>query len=102
MCDISEHNPESGIDGPTSNKLLSRKRASGASPYVQWREIWNILFPDDEDSAIQPFGKFMSQVNLLYRNETNLAKTSPRSLSTSRSLRTSSGPSSSSRAPLET
>ena len=58
MCDIAEHNPESGIDGPTSNKLLSRKRASGASPYVQWREIWNILFPDDEDSAIQPFGEF--------------------------------------------
>jgi hypothetical protein len=59
MCDIAEHNPESGIDGPTSNKLLSRKRASGASPYVQWREIWNILFPDDDDSAIQPYGEFI-------------------------------------------
>ena len=55
MCDISDHDPESGIDGPTSNKLLSRKRASGASPIVQWREIWNILFPDDEDNSIHPY-----------------------------------------------
>ena len=55
MCDIAEHDLESGIDGPTSNKLLSRKRASGASPAIQWREIWNILFPDDEDSNIKPY-----------------------------------------------
>ncbi|KAI9151480.1 hypothetical protein HJFPF1_08683 [Paramyrothecium foliicola] len=55
MCDISDHDPESGIDGPTANKLLSRKRASGTSAEVQWREIWNIVFPDDEDAVIQPY-----------------------------------------------
>ncbi|OAA52986.1 Zinc finger, C2H2 [Cordyceps fumosorosea ARSEF 2679] len=55
MCDLADHDPESGIDGPTCNKLLSRKRASGTSPVVQWREIWNLLFPDDDDHAIQPF-----------------------------------------------
>jgi hypothetical protein len=55
MCDISDHDPESGIDGPTANKLLSRKRASGTSAQVQWREIWNIVFPDDDDLAIQPY-----------------------------------------------
>lgn len=65
MCEISEHNPESGIDGPTSNKLLSRKRASGASAHVQWREIWNILFPDDDDNAIRPYG--MSLPTLCYQ-----------------------------------
>lgn len=55
MCDISDHDPESGIDGPTSIKLVSRKRASGTSAEVQWREIWNILFPDDDDGMIQPY-----------------------------------------------
>ncbi|KJZ78495.1 hypothetical protein HIM_01886 [Hirsutella minnesotensis 3608] len=55
MCDISDHDPESGIDGPTAIKLVSRKRASGMSADVQWREIWNILFPDDDDQMIQPF-----------------------------------------------
>ncbi|KFA68074.1 hypothetical protein S40285_02561 [Stachybotrys chlorohalonatus IBT 40285] len=55
MCDIADHNPESGIDGPTANKLLSRKRANGTSSDVQWREIWNIIFPDDDDSKIQTY-----------------------------------------------
>ncbi|KAM4062718.1 zinc finger domain-containing protein [Hirsutella rhossiliensis] len=55
MCDISDHDPEAGIDGPTAVKLVSRKRASGTSADVQWREIWNILFPDDEDQMIQPY-----------------------------------------------
>ncbi|KAJ6439779.1 zinc finger domain-containing protein [Purpureocillium lavendulum] len=55
MCDISDHDPESGIDGPTSIKLVSRKRASGTSADVQWREIWNILFPDDDDGMIRPY-----------------------------------------------
>lgn len=57
MCDLADHDPESGIDGPTCNKLLSRKRASGASPIVQWREIWNLLFPDDDDHVIRTFSK---------------------------------------------
>lgn len=55
MCDISDHDPESGVDGTTSNKLLSRKRVSGASPESQWKEIWNILFPDDEDHHVVPY-----------------------------------------------
>ncbi|KIE01678.1 zinc finger domain-containing protein, partial [Metarhizium majus ARSEF 297] len=55
MCDISDHDPEAGIDGPTSNKLLSRKRVSGASPEVQWKEIWNILFPDDDDNLVRSY-----------------------------------------------
>ena len=55
MCDISDVDPESGIDGPTSNKLLSRKRASGSSADVQWREIWNILFPDDDDYLVRDY-----------------------------------------------
>jgi hypothetical protein len=55
MCDISDVDPESGIDGPTSNKLLSRKRASGSSANVQWREIWNILFPDDDDYLVRDY-----------------------------------------------
>ncbi|KAM0456770.1 hypothetical protein ACHAPV_007060 [Trichoderma viride] len=55
MCDILDHNPESGVDGTTSIKLLSRKRVSGASAEAQWKEIWNILFPDDEDHQIQPY-----------------------------------------------
>ncbi len=58
MCDLADHDPESGIDGPTCNKLLSRKRASGASPIIQWKEIWNLLFPDDDDHAIQTFSEF--------------------------------------------
>lgn len=61
MCDISDHDPESGIDGPTSNKLLSRKRASGASPNIQWREIWNILFPDDDDRQITAYRMFNAE-----------------------------------------
>lgn len=55
MCDILDHDPESGVDGTTSIKLLSRKRASGASLEAQWKEIWNILFPDDEDHQIHPY-----------------------------------------------
>ncbi|GKT65369.1 zinc finger domain-containing protein [Colletotrichum tofieldiae] len=55
MCDVSDHDPESGIDGPTMTKLLSRKRASGMAPEVQWKEIWNLLFPDDDDYKVQPF-----------------------------------------------
>ncbi|OHW92391.1 hypothetical protein CSPAE12_09008 [Colletotrichum incanum] len=55
MCDVSDHDPESGIDGPTMTKLLSRKRASGMTPEVQWKEIWNLLFPDDDDYKVQPF-----------------------------------------------
>lgn len=58
MCDISDHDPEAGIDGPTSNKLLSRKRVSGASPEVQWKEIWNILFPDDDDNIVRPYREY--------------------------------------------
>lgn len=55
MCDILDHDPESGVDGTTSIKLLSRKRVSGASPEAQWKEIWNILFPDDEDHQIHQY-----------------------------------------------
>ncbi|KAH6606133.1 zinc finger domain-containing [Trichoderma cornu-damae] len=55
MCDILDHDPESGVDGTTSIKLLSRKRVSGASPEAQWKEIWNILFPDDEDHQIHSY-----------------------------------------------
>ncbi|WQF86799.1 Putative Zinc finger C2H2-type [Colletotrichum destructivum] len=55
MCDVSDHDPESGIDGPTMTKLLSRKRASGMTPEVQWKEIWNLLFPDDDDYKVQHF-----------------------------------------------
>ncbi|KAM0525320.1 hypothetical protein ACHAPE_000020 [Trichoderma viride] len=55
MCDILDHNPESGVDGTTSIKLLSRKRASGATAEAQWKEIWNILFPDDEDHQVHPY-----------------------------------------------
>lgn len=65
MCDISDHDPESGIDGPTANKLLSRKRASGTSAEVQWREIWNIVFPDDEDGDIQPYRTSRSRPRLV-------------------------------------
>ena len=57
ICEITDHDPESGIDGPTATKLLSRKRMNGTSPEVQWREIWNHLFPDDDDLAIQSFGR---------------------------------------------
>ncbi|KAM5374789.1 hypothetical protein ACJZ2D_006283 [Fusarium nematophilum] len=52
MCDIADHDAESGIDPSTASKLLSRKRASGTSPEVQWKEIWNIVFPDDDDCEI--------------------------------------------------
>ncbi|KAH9225492.1 hypothetical protein K456DRAFT_59449 [Colletotrichum gloeosporioides 23] len=55
MCDVADHDPESGIDGPTMTKLLSRKRASGMTPEVQWKEIWNLLFPDDDDYRVKPF-----------------------------------------------
>ncbi|TEA15636.1 hypothetical protein C8034_v001484 [Colletotrichum sidae] len=54
MCDVADHDPESGIDGPTMTKLLSRKRASGMTPEVQWREIWSLLFPDDDEYKIKP------------------------------------------------
>ncbi|OLN94104.1 hypothetical protein CCHL11_07181 [Colletotrichum chlorophyti] len=55
MCDVADHDSESGIDAPTMTKLLSRKRASGMAPEVQWKEIWNLLFPDDDDNRVQPF-----------------------------------------------
>ncbi|KAH6981714.1 hypothetical protein BKA56DRAFT_672516 [Ilyonectria sp. MPI-CAGE-AT-0026] len=55
ICDITDHDVESGIDSTTATKLLSRKRASGASTGIQWREIWNILFPDDEDREIKTY-----------------------------------------------
>lgn len=54
MCDITDHDAESGIDASTATKLLSRKRAGGSSPELQWREVWNILFPDDGDEMVQP------------------------------------------------
>ncbi|KAM0226551.1 hypothetical protein ACHAPA_002932 [Fusarium lateritium] len=54
MCDIADADAESGIDPQTATKLLSRKRASGTSPEVQWKEIWNIVFPDDDDSDVRP------------------------------------------------
>lgn len=54
MCDITDHDAESGIDASTATKLLSRKRAGGSSPELQWREVWNILFPDDGDDMVQP------------------------------------------------
>ncbi|EWZ81955.1 hypothetical protein FOWG_14371 [Fusarium oxysporum f. sp. lycopersici MN25] len=55
MCDIADADAESGIDPQTATKLLSRKRASGTSPEVQWKEIWNIVFPDDDDSDVRPY-----------------------------------------------
>lgn len=55
ICEIADIDPESGIDGPTSNKLLSRKRASSSCPNIQWHEIWNILFPDDDDRLVQDY-----------------------------------------------
>ncbi|KAJ4251028.1 hypothetical protein NW762_011678 [Fusarium torreyae] len=55
MCDIADNDAESGIDPATATKLLSRKRASGTSPEVQWKEIWNIVFPDDDDSDVRPY-----------------------------------------------
>lgn len=67
MCDILDHDPESGVDGTTSIKLLSRKRASGASPEAQWKEIWNILFPDDEDHQIHPYS--MHSISALRRRQ---------------------------------
>ncbi|KAM0351796.1 hypothetical protein ACHAPU_002308 [Fusarium lateritium] len=55
MCDIADADAESGIDPQTATKLLSRKRASGTSPEVQWKEIWNIVFPDDDDGEVRPY-----------------------------------------------
>ncbi|KAH7157347.1 hypothetical protein B0J13DRAFT_168455 [Dactylonectria estremocensis] len=55
ICDITDHDVESGIDSTTATKLLSRKRASGASTSIQWREIWNILFPDDEGQQVKAY-----------------------------------------------
>lgn len=63
MCEISDHDAESGIDASTSVKLLSRKRASGTSVEVQWKEVWNIVFPDDDDSRI-PAHRMFSSVRL--------------------------------------
>ena len=57
MCDIADADAESGIDPQTATKLLSRKRASGTSPEVHWKEIWNIVFPDDDDSDVRPYGE---------------------------------------------
>lgn len=65
MCDIADHDAENGIDGPTATKLLSRKRASGTSPEIQWREIWNILFPDDDDHEVKPHGTYPSSHSTL-------------------------------------
>ena len=62
MCEATDNDHESGVDGSTATKLLSRKRASGTSPEVQWSEIWNILFPDDDRSDIPPFREFPSRV----------------------------------------
>lgn len=66
MCEISDHDPESGIDGSTSTKLLSRKRASGTSADVQWREIWSIIFPEDDDYLI-PLYRELSRVMLVIK-----------------------------------
>ncbi|KAF5024370.1 hypothetical protein F66182_3557 [Fusarium sp. NRRL 66182] len=55
MCDLADHDAESGIDPSTATKLLSRKRASGTSPEVQWKEVWNIVFPDDDDSEVHSY-----------------------------------------------
>lgn len=60
MCDIADADAESGIDPQTATKLLSRKRASGTSPEVQWKEIWNIVFPDDDDSDVRPYGMYIA------------------------------------------
>ena len=65
MCDIADNDAENGIDGPTATKLLSRKRASGTSPEVQWREIWNILFPDDDDHLVKQLGKGFTRGSVL-------------------------------------
>lgn len=61
MCDITDHDPESGVDGATATKLLSRKRAGGSSTELQWREIWSILFPDDADELVQPHGMIQDE-----------------------------------------
>lgn len=61
MCDIADHDAESGIDPSTATKLLSRKRASGTSPEVQWKEIWNIVFPDDDDSDVRSYGEIFAE-----------------------------------------
>jgi hypothetical protein len=73
MCDITDHDPESGIDGPTASKLLSRKRASGSSVEVQWKEIWNLLFPDDEDHDIKPFGELFFIFNFQFPTKANVS-----------------------------
>lgn len=75
MCDVSDHDPESGIDGPTMTKLLSRKRASGMSTEVQWKEIWNLLFPDDDDYRVQPFGMPYTPVQHSFSNPKVLTPT---------------------------
>ncbi|PHH64486.1 hypothetical protein CDD81_4561 [Ophiocordyceps australis] len=55
MCEVSDHDAESGIDASTAIRLVSRKRASGTSAETQWREIWSILFPDDDDAMVRPY-----------------------------------------------
>lgn len=69
MCDIADADAESGIDPQTATKLLSRKRASGTSPEVQWREIWNIVFPDDDDGDVRSYGE--CPTTSLYMRYTN-------------------------------
>ncbi|PHH58783.1 hypothetical protein CDD82_2722 [Ophiocordyceps australis] len=55
MCEVSDHDAESGIDASTAIRLVSRKRAGGTSAETQWREIWSMLFPDDDDAMVRPY-----------------------------------------------
>lgn len=83
MCEISDSDPENGIDGPTSTKLLSRKRTSGSSADVQWREIWNILFPDDDDNLIRDYRAFSNPPSSQTLSHcTNMQQNSPLSSNT--------------------
>lgn len=50
--------PEDGLDNETMDRLLDRGRKTlGAPPEVQWRELWSIIFPDDDEGSVPSFSR---------------------------------------------
>jgi hypothetical protein len=60
-CEVREEEPIEGFDKDQEKKLKSRKRSCPEqSEEDKWREVFRILFPDDEPSIMPSPCEFMT------------------------------------------
>ncbi|KAK0663496.1 hypothetical protein QBC41DRAFT_329127 [Cercophora samala] len=55
LCNYKRSDPEDGINSETASRIRFRGRDCGPSDEEQWNHLWELAFPEDPHSKIEPF-----------------------------------------------